>query len=88
MIDFTNQQTGSACLYEDGKTWFTVEDIENSDNSVVIINGEHMGELGLFRGDIVALQSERGKRTVSCVLTPSRANAIERGKIRLNKVSE
>jgi transitional endoplasmic reticulum ATPase len=60
-----------------------VEEALNDDNSVVSLSQAKMEELNLFRGDNVLLKGKKRKDTVCIVLADE---ALDDGKIRLNKV--
>jgi transitional endoplasmic reticulum ATPase len=60
-----------------------VEEALNDDNSVVSLSQAKMEELNLFRGDNVLLKGKKRKDTVCIVLADE---ALDDGKVRLNKV--
>eukprot|EP00929_Paragymnodinium_shiwhaense_P037309 TRINITY_DN198_c0_g1_i2.p1 TRINITY_DN198_c0_g1~~TRINITY_DN198_c0_g1_i2.p1 ORF type:complete len:825 (-),score=253.34 TRINITY_DN198_c0_g1_i2:232-2628(-) len=60
-----------------------VEEAINDDNSVIALSQAKMEELNLFRGDNVLIKGKKRKDTVCIVLADE---ALDDGKIRLNKV--
>merc|ERR1719161_3256629 len=60
-----------------------VEEALNDDNSVISLSQAKLEELNLFRGDNVLLKGKKRKDTVCIVLAD---DALDDGKIRLNKV--
>jgi len=60
-----------------------VEEAVNDDNSVISLSPAKMDELNLYRGDNVLIKGKKRKDTVCIVL---RDEALEDGRIRINKV--
>jgi len=59
-----------------------VDDATNDDNSVISLNTSTMDKLQLFRGDTVLVKGKKRKDTVLIVLVD---DAVEDGKVKLNK---
>ena len=59
-----------------------VDDATNDDNSVISLNTSTMDKLQLFRGDTVLVKGKKRKETVLIVLVD---DAVEDGKVKLNK---
>ncbi len=62
-----------------------VEEATNDDNTTVYLTAKKLQELGLFRGDPVLIRGKRRKTTIAIALQEN-GNALEDGKIRMNKV--
>ena len=59
-----------------------VDDAINDDNSIVVLSGAKMEELGLFRGDTVQLKGKKN-RTTACIALSDENTDV--GSIRMNK---
>ena len=60
-----------------------VEEAQNDDNSVIALSPAKMDQLSLYRGDNVLIKGKKRKDTVCIVLADE---ALEDGKVRINKV--
>ncbi|CAJ0963495.1 unnamed protein product, partial [Mesorhabditis belari] len=79
-----NEQLATAILKEKPKpNRLIVDQSEKDDNSVIALSQAKMDELGLFRGDTVALKGKKRRETVCIVLAD---DACPNDKIRMNRV--
>jgi transitional endoplasmic reticulum ATPase len=62
-----------------------VEDATKDDNSIIMITPAKMEELKIYKGDTVLLKGKKRRDTIALALYPEEGDALEDGKIRMNK---